>query len=92
MTHHRNGQGLTGTDKDIHGQTQTDTYRPGQTGTDRDRPGQTGTDRDRQGQEGTDRVGEGHTETRKDKLAGGNTGTNQAGTNQGQSGIIRKQG
>ena len=43
----RNGQGHTGTDKDIHGQTDRDI----QTGTNRDRQGQTeaGTDRDKEG-------------------------------------------
>ena len=44
---HRNGQGHTGTDKDIHGQTDRDI----QTGTNRDGQGQTeaGTDRDKEG-------------------------------------------
>ena len=56
----------------------------GQTGTDRDRQGQTGTRRDRQGRTVTDRDNE-------KQISRGKTGTNQAGTKQGQSGIIKKQ-
>ena len=44
----------------------------------------------RQRQTETDRDGQGQTGTRKEKLAGGKSGTNHAGTKKRQSGIIRK--